>query len=225
MKASSARPLVVTASLCSPLAGDAPQLDGLLELVMCGLVGRRGIDRAGPAPPLGQIPIPILRRRLGEWTVAACTSAVLPDVLCQTERFTRILDFREPLLLGAPRRVSASGTWTKGYRLPLLVRRVRLARWLCLGEPREMRRKLGEVTSIGRKISQGYGRVAQWSVDPWQGPDATWYAAGESGQVLMRALPIGDWLPANLQGARRTYGACCPPYWHPDRYTEIVAPC
>ena len=46
---------------------------------------------------------------------------------------------------------------------------------------------------------------------------------------IMRTLPaeIDDtlFLPKNLVGFRRGFGACTAPFWHPDRFTEIVLPC
>src|SRR5690606_754416 len=77
--------LLVTAWLESPLAGDPPQLDALLEwscsargpafraLQEAGLPHLR-VDRQWPAPPQGLIPIPVLRRAVGEWQVACCSS-------------------------------------------------------------------------------------------------------------------------------------------------------
>jgi hypothetical protein len=41
----------------------------------------------------------------------------------------------------------------------------------------------------------------------------------------MRTLPAGPWLPPDLIDFRPDFGAAVPPYWHPDRYTEIVVPC
>ena len=74
------------------------------------------------------------------------------------------------------------------------------------------------------RLSDGYGVVREWTVERIDA-DLSWFAPSEVGPVLMRPLPVGPWLPDNLTGARRDFGACVPPYWHPERYGEIVVPC
>jgi hypothetical protein len=86
-----------------------------------------------------------------------------------------------------------------------------------------MRELLAGVISIGKKISQGHGRVKRWIIEPCD-LDLSWFCGSQLMQ-LMRPLPWGDWLPADLAGYRRSFGSCVPPYWHPARFMEIVVPC
>lgn len=125
----------------------------------------------------------------------------------------------------------------KSYRLPLRVRLVEKVSWIVNGSRRELAKLLKGVTSIGRKRSHGWGmvsanatsdpvRVLSWDVRPdpplhgcW------WYAPHPDGPVLMRPMRCGDHVPNGIIGAKRDYAACSPPYWHPDRFTEVITPC
>lgn len=236
------RPLRVVAHLASPLAGNSPpQLDALLEWCLCFYIAsisesrgvgysRSKITRADPCYGQGEIPIPIKRTWLGGWLVAHCTNAILSPVRHDGREFINKRIGVEHAELLAPNKrlvVSTTNSWTKSYRLPLRIRNVESIVWLCVGDRREIKRRLSkEVHSLGKKVSDGYGRVSGWEVEEADFDERiTWYAAHESGEVLMRTMPVGDWLPKNLVGAKRDFGACTPPYWHPERYTEIVTPC
>lgn len=232
--------ILVEARLASPLAGDPPHLDSLLEHVLSrhhpkGVPGHK-IDRRWSAPAQAEIPIPILRHRIGqvvdggevrEWVVARCSSPILSSADIETvEYINKRLSVENAALLDPSQRLIVMTTkgWTKSYRLPLRVRRVDRVRWFTVGDRRSVLVALRRVQWLGKKTADGYGRVVEWTVDRVEA-DCSWFGPHESGPVLMRPLPITDDLPANLLGARRDFGACCPPYWHPERYTEIVTPC
>ncbi len=228
------QPLLVTAHLCTPLAGDAPQLDGLLEWALSPFFdraqpcadGHYKLTRAGPAPKQGGIPIPLVRVWLGPWLVARCSSPILGPCVETVDHICKRLSTENASLLDPAERtiVSTTNSWTKSYRLPLRVRRVELVRWFCCGHAREVRKALKRVHAIGKKPADGYGRVARWTAEPTP-DDLSWYAPHDAGRVLMRPLPNGPWLPKDLIGFKRDFGACCPPQWHPERATEIIVPC
>lgn len=234
-------PILLTAWLGSPLAGEPPQLDALLEWSLgpfepgfrqrqtAGLLHPR-IDRKFPAPPAGVIPIPIRRTHLGSWPVAHCSSPILSTVMSESvEHFTRRLSVEHAEMLASQERrtISTSGSWTKSWRLPLRIRLAVCVRWFCFGNERNLHKALKDVHAIGKKTSIGYGRVRQWTTEP-AAEDWSWFARHKSGTVLMRPLPARinerSWLPNDLIGFQQHWGACVPPYWHPDRFTEIVIP-
>lgn len=221
----------VECRLASAMVGDPPQLDALLELVMSGMtpkaIGRSKVDRARPCPLQGEVPIPIQRQRLGGWGVARCSSPIFVARSDRHEHYGKKLVVEHAGLLAAGERktVNTTGDWTKSYRLPLRVRDVPRVVWFAQGDRREMLKLLRrKVLAVGKKTSVGYGRVGEWVVDRIDF-DAVWWAGSPGGPVLMRPLPAGPWLPKGLAGYRTDYGACCPPYWHQDRHTEIVVPC
>lgn len=223
--------LKITAYLASPLAGAAPLLDALLEWAMSVHVGEtRGewkVDRRRPAPGIAEIPIPILRVRLGGWPIACCSSPILPTADAETvEHVTkRIATEHADLLAPEERRViDTTSTWTKSYRLPVQVRRVSRVVWFARGNRHGLMSLLKQIDAIGTRPKAGYGRVKKWDVERGA-PEAWWYADSPAGLVLMRPLPLCDELPRELVGYRRDYGACCAPYWHPERLTDVVVPC
>jgi len=163
-----------------------------------------------------------------EWLVGVCSSPILakPDAEAVDYLAKRIGVERAGLLASEQRRVIATGnSWTKSYRLPLRIRLVHAVSWLAVGGCKEVRNVLSRhAKAIGKKVAHGYGIVARWEVERAD-EDWAWFAPTEHGVLLMRPLPWSEALPADLVGARRDFGACVPPYWHPERYTEIVVPC
>lgn len=223
-------PLLVTARLASAVAADAPRLDALLEYVLSlhhakGVPGYK-IDRSGPAPPQAEIPIPIARRSLGPWQIAMCSDPIYGLAPESVEHVAKRVGVENAAMLDPSSRVvvATTNSWTKSHRLPLRMRLVERVAWFAVGYRRELLKVLRRVEFLGKKRSIGNGRVAGWSVERCE-LDCSWFAPSDRGPVLMATLPAGDWLPAGLAGYRNGFGGCCPPYWHPERYTEIVVPC
>lgn len=230
--------LRVVAHLSSQLAGDAPHLDSLLVSVAARLRVPKDadpgakIDRKFAAPEAGTVPIPLLREWVAGHLVARCTSPILDEPRDDSHAHIakRIaVEYAGWLARGERKLVTTTNSWTKSYRLPLRVRLIPQVVWLCVGSRRELLSLIKEITGIGKKVAHGYGRVSRWECerigevphDHWP-----WWIESEVGPVLMRSLPAAwDGLPRGLVGARPDYGACGDPYWHPDRYGEIVAPC
>jgi len=231
-------PLLVTARLASALAGDPPQLDALLEWALSPFeasfrakqnagLPHYHIDRSLPAPPLAAINIPILRQNLGPWPVAKCSNPVMPVPEQETvEHICKKIAAEYATLLapGERRIVATTNAWTKSYRLPLRIRIISCVRWACVGNRRNVAKALRDVPSLGKKVADGYGRIREWEIED-ASEDYSWFAPHPNGTLLMRTLPAGKWLPKSLIGFRSDHGACCPPYWHPPRWCEIVTPC
>ena len=224
-------PLLVTARLASPLAGEPPALEALLEWAMSlhhpkAEPGYK-VDRRFACPPPGAIPIPVRRRDVGGWPVALCSAAIIPAADSDGhEHIAKRIDVAHAGLLAGPERrvVATTNSWTKSYRLPLRVRRVACVRWFAVGVRREVLATLRRhVHAVGKKVADGYGRVAGWEVEAAPA-DYSWFAPTDRGPLLMRPLPAGPWLPAGLVGARADFGACVPPLWHPERHCDIVVP-
>lgn len=222
--------LRVVAHLASPLGGDAPHLDSLLVFTSARLVGKDAesgykIDRRFPAPT-SLLPIPLLRTD----GIARCTSPILGEVTSDSvEHIGKRIGVEHAGILEPKGRsiVSTTSEWTKSYRLPLRVRLVEKIVWLCVGDRKGILKMLRHIPAVGKKIADGYGRVERWECeragdvphDRWP-----WWIYGETGPVLMRPLPLG-FAPPGLLGARQGFGACNDPYWHRDRYCELVEPC
>jgi hypothetical protein len=227
--------LLVTARLVSGLGGhEPPKLDALLEYALSpyhpGAVPRHMVDRALPAPPMGAIPIPLLRRRLGLWVVGCCSDPIVGVPAADYhEHVNKRLATEEASLLAPESRlvVSTTNSWTKSYRIPIRRRCVAAVCWFAIGSRREMLRAVRHVKALGKKVSIGNGRIAEWTVERID-HDYSWFAPSPDDPtrlVLMRTLPIGPWLPMDsMIGWRRDFGGVCPPYWHPERGCEVVRP-
>jgi hypothetical protein len=166
------------------------------------------------------------------YLVGCCSDPIVGEPVAESVAYiNKRIDVSRAAMLAPESRVvvAMTNSWTKAYRLPLTQRLVHEVRWLALGRRRPLLRTLERVHSIGKKRSVGNGRVRQWLVEHL--PDARvhrlwpWWVETEHGPLLMRTLPSGSWLPEGLIGARRDFRSCCPPYWHPERYTEVVVPC
>ncbi len=233
------RPLKVTAYLVSPLAGDPPFLDSLLEMEMMIRMpsvwrssgGHRHEtelrpDRRTAAPEPGKIPIPISFGRIGGLLVPRCSSPILGEVVSDsTEHFTRRTEMHRVDMVDPARhrKMPAATGFLKAYRLPLRVRAVDRVVWFAVGNGSDMRHLLKRVKAIGKKVAFGYGRVGSWSAE-FIDDDLSWFATTEAGaRVVMRPLPRGA--VSGATGYRAMVGACQSPYWHPDRQIEVAVPC
>jgi hypothetical protein len=224
--------LLITVKLLNGLGGtDAPRLDSLLESALSlyhpKAVPGYKIDRSLPAPPQANIPLPILRRRLEDWQIGACSDPILSTPAAEYhEHFVKKLAVEHAGLLSPESRlvVSTTNTWMKSHRQPIQKRVIDRICWFAVGNRRHVLEVLRRVKFLGKKVSYGNGRTAEWTVERID-RDYSWFAPSLEGTVLMRTLPIGDWLPGDLIGFKRDYIGVCSPYWHPDRRAEAVVPC
>lgn len=217
----------LTAHMSSPIAGDMPMLEGMLEYEMAMRTGMaNALQRHQRAPQYGLIGVPIARRMFGGLLVPCCSDPVPAPGHETVQHFAKRLAVEYASLLEPKRRlmVATGNAKFKSYRLPLRIRAVGRVVWFGVGDPDGVLDVLQDVVSIGKKRSFGYGRIARWSIESI-GTDYSWYAPTDAGQVLMRPLPYCDELPDDLIGYRRDFGAVQPPMWHPDRYMERVVPC
>lgn len=215
-------PCKVTAHLLSPLAGEPPQLDAL---VIFQQNRHHRIDRSMPAPPQDKGCIPIVREWVGDWYVSRSSSPILEECVETVDHYNRRTPVEHARLLREDRRlvVPTGNSWTKSYRFPLRVRNVSRVVWFCVCNPAALRHVLFRITNLGKKVSQGYGIVGKWEVEHTK-EDWSWFAPADGNRLLMRPIPL-EMNAHDVVGGRRDFGACVPPYWHPERYGDIVVPC
>lgn len=101
----------------------------------------------------------------------------------------------------------------KAYHMPTFLRHALEVSWYVVGDPGEIEALLAHATHIGKKTSQGNGRIIEWRVEPWA---EDWSVAGPDGR-LMRALPAPNDPAAVLYGYR-------PSYWLPENQTRCLLP-
>lgn len=221
--------LRVVAHMASPLCGDAPEFDSILEFEMSQRLGLAGkIRKDTPVHEAASIHIPMLRRFIGGYNVACCSSPIYAPSQDRVEHYAKRLAVEHADDLSPDQRlvVAVGNSTYKSYRLPHRLRDTAKIAWFVHGHRRPIKSLLRSVQSIGKKRSQGFGRVKEWVIEQIPESDCyCWFAPFEGRDVLMRPLPFCKELPQGMIGFKRDFGACQPPYWHPDRYTEIVTPC
>lgn len=74
----------------------------------------------------------------------------------------------------------------KAYHMPVFYRVAKSVHWYCVGDKAEIEALLSTFTHIGKKTSQGWGRVT-WTVESWHSDWSVW----RNGK-LMRGVPQPD---------------------------------
>jgi len=75
----------------------------------------------------------------------------------------------------------------KAYHMPVFYYAALRVEWYCVGDRAGIERLLSTVTHIGKKRSQGWGRVMQWEVEPVSENWSVWRDG-----YLMRGIPAQD---------------------------------
>lgn len=104
----------------------------------------------------------------------------------------------------------------KAYHMPVFYRAALWICWYCVGDRAEIEHLLCTVTHLGKKRSQGWGRVASWDVQPWPEDWSVW----KEGQ-LVRGVPIED---AGPGGHNLLYYGIRPSYWHRNNQMPLMMP-
>lgn len=115
---------------------------------------------------------------------------------------------------------TSAGRW-KDYRVPLAMTLAHQIEGLCVGDVEFVRRLLSEhVTHVGKKPSQGKGRVLQWDVEPLELP------ADVAIDAILQARPVP--LDYFRETGRAVAGRIMPragwttPYWDVRYHAEVV---
>lgn len=127
------------------------------------------------------------------------------------QAFTHLVDFR-----GRRGKVIIEQSTYKAYHMPIFYRSALWVEWYCVGNKERIEYLLYTVTHLGKKSSQGWGRVVSWEVKAWKNDWSIW-RDGE----LMRGIPPEhlpkDGYPIDLHFAN--YGVR-PSYW--DKRNQIT---
>ena len=160
--------LKITAHLATPIAGDVPFLDAIIEWEMAQREGKAyKIQRHQPAPPYGDVHVPMLRRRIGGVLVPCCSAPICSPEIETVEHFAKRLGVEHSQFLREDRRliVATGNNAYKSYRLPLRLRIVDRVVWFTIAHRSRILKLCKSVHSLGKKRSLGYGRVAKWEAE------------------------------------------------------------
>jgi len=105
----------------------------------------------------------------------------------------------------------------KSYHVPIYYRVALFIEWYCVGKRRRIKELLSTVTHVGKKTSQGWGRVSDWSIESW--PD-DWSCYGPGGE-LMRGIPLA--MNTRRAGDTISYGIR-PSYYRTENNRILAVP-
>ena len=223
---------LITAWLDSPLCGEPPELDAILEWE---LTNRLKPQHAGTLDIWTQrkdipqnLPLPVASKTFGRHKVYCCSSPILPKPQIpewvdncskrfESSKMSVMIspEYRKSLLV-------ASGPYKSRF-IPERIRNVDCVCWFVRGNRYELNKLLKSIHSLGRRRNVGYGSVWKWEFEE-QEDDYSIFAPCNGKTVLMRVLPADADLD-NVCGYRKSFGGYKPPYFHPAFHTDIVVPC
>jgi len=219
-----------TAWLSSPLAGEPPYFDAILEGEMAFRLGakhQKKLTRDTSLSEITRVPIPLAKRTIADRDVYACSDPIIPTPSAEwADRTAKRLDTDLIALLLSPSERKSIGTTSGPYKqryAPVRVRLIDRVCWFFRGDKHEVRRILKTVYSIGQYRKIGYGIVRSWEYEE-MGYDCSIFANDGTDRVLMKTIPHSS-ETNDIRGYRLGYGGVCPPYWHPENYMEIAVPC
>jgi hypothetical protein len=106
----------------------------------------------------------------------------------------------------------------RSYYMPLPVIVAPALTWYVRGDPEEIERLLREAPYIGKKRSQGHGRVSRWIVEEDERDRSVW-----DGDRLMRPIPAELLELMGIEGEfEYGYYAYRPPYHDPRNFTRCA---
>ena len=115
--------------------------------------------------------LPLEKRGEGDdwyWACSfACGEPKKEEILHWHKRFdfdlgTQYVDFEK-----RRGRVDVKSGHYKNYRMPLVTYLIQKLEWHAIGDLKQVEALVNEITHIGKKRSQGFGRVQRWTVEEW----------------------------------------------------------
>jgi len=232
---------LVSAWLSTPLCGDPPQLDAVLQWEMANRLGLKHAKKTGrwtPPDEIEDVPISLAKRTVNGRDIHCCSSPIIPPLYAQEAGYIEKIPsewvdhtgkrFESAKMAGiiAPEYrksvLTASGPYKQRF-VPERVRLVPRVCWFLRGDREGINKLLIRIYALGRHRSIGYGAVWKWTFDEVAN-DYSIFTPCNGKIILMRILPVGEDLN-NVCGYRLSFGGYRAPYWHPAYQTEVAVPC
>lgn len=226
-------PLTITAELISGIAHASPwtiSLDGLLASQLWADRKRAtGTQHAlsETNPPDLELPLAKCHANPQWWHWAAtCGWPNNPTGTPEIRYWETHLDHRHCELAAAelPQHLhDSSGRW-KAFWMPLPVTVAESLTWRAVGDPEAIWALLEPIQSIGKKRSQGEGRVKRWLITVDDTLDH--FSAGHLSPTGALARPCPPECLTSHAAAHggEGYAAIRPPHMHPSRKTDVLLP-
>jgi len=210
--------------MLTPLAVKPPALDALLMWELSNRLGLNHAEKLTRGVPLSKVKkcehLPLCKKTIAGVDVFCCSDPIYRIEHEYHERLAKRFECdKMALMLHESERKSlliASGPYKMRFasiRCMLIPKVVYFFR----GDKAEVNKLLKSVFAIGKYRNIGYGFVRDFEFEETQ-EDYSVFAE----KTLMRSIPFID--DAIIEGAQIGYGACKPPYWHPDNMMKILVP-
>lgn len=225
-------PMQITAHMAGGVATAHPwglALDGLLAAQLW----RDHAATSDPAtlqwpsqtdtPP--DLPLPLHRcttaGELWHWS-ATCAYTDAPASI-EVRRWTARLDHAalETLTATLPKNLSPSKGRYRTRQMPLFVTLTNRLTWRAVGDPSQVADLLSPISAIGKKRSQGEGRVLRWTVEPI---DIDPWDAGHLHPDQSLGRPVPACCAGALPDSPTMLAGIRPPYMHPGRQHQLHVP-
>lgn len=199
-----------------PTDGPAVHLDGALAFAAENDIDAAPLGRTAWVVPLPLRCLWVSEEGLPLW---ACSDLLPSDPVATGQAYwhKRYPSHRSEFS-AKPNANTKAGRW-KDYRVPLTTIATERLEAYAIGDPAEVQRLLDTyVSHVGKKPSQGYGRVLRWLVEPAE--------VTEADVLRWRTTPAAYWqgkpLPEGMViGPRRSW---TPPYWYRPWQAVCVVP-
>jgi len=189
-------PLCITAYLCTGIVCDQwLPLDGILLYQTCrDTLGPQIVTVPGgqDVQGVGTLPLGIVHPGRRNWYYQCSWAQPQPWWAGEgqdhwnkrfDQGFAYLVDFQ-----GRRGKVIIEQGQYKAYHMPVFYYAAQQVEWYCIGDKAEIEYLLSTVTHIGKKGSQGWGRVSRWQIKPWGEDWSVW-----RDEKLTRGIPAEDW--------------------------------
>lgn len=167
----------------------------------------------------GRLPIAIVHAK--DWYYRCSWAQWGPHVDGQDFWSKRFDMTRADLVYFAGKRgkVDTSAATYKAYRMPIYYRSALWVEWYMVGQVEALSPLINIVTHLGKKTSQGWGRVAYWDIQPITDDWSIWLDGR-----LIRGIPQYHWPQDHGEPERVGLYGVRPPYWDKRNQMELVLP-
>jgi CRISPR type IV-associated protein Csf3 len=115
-------------------------------------------------------------------------------------------------------KIDTSAAAYKAYRMPVFYRSALWVEWYLVGKVDDLTPLVFTITHLGKKTSQGWGRVALWEIEPMEMDWSIWRE-----NRLMRGIPRYHF-PKDREPERIGLYGVHPSYWDKRNQIELVLP-
>lgn len=166
----------------------------------------------------GRMPIAVVH---GKYWYYRCSWAVFGPYMDGQDFWNKRFDASHADLIdfkGKRGKIDTSSSTYKAYRMPVFYRSALWIEWYLRCDADWLKSILPMITHLGKKTSQGWGKVLRWEINNLESDISVW-----KGKNLMRGIPLRDCPEDHFVNKVGLYGIR-PPYWDKRNQMELVLP-